>query len=117
MIPVRALPADKLFRIYVKDGGRFHAVLWFRCSNNGDLVTRALAKSRNIFEVKGKFDHGRFKPITAPEKLDGLTGDDEEDHLHMTFHPSVKKPTPALNGIKRRSNLLNRPGFRGGCLV
>lgn len=23
----------------------------------------------------------------------------------MTFHPSVKKPTPVLNGIKRRTNL------------
>ena len=106
MIPVHALPADKLFRLYVKDGGRSHAVLWFRCSNNGYLVTRALSTGRNVHEVKGNFHHGRFKPITAPEKLVGLTGDDEADHLHLTFHPSSdKKPTPLLSGIKRRSNL------------
>lgn len=105
MIPVHVLPADKLFRLYVKDGGRSHAVLWFRCSNNGDLFTRALAKSRDIYEVKGTFDHGAFEPSSTPEKLLGLTGNDENDHLHMTFHPSVQKPTPVLNGIKRRTNL------------
>ena len=104
MIPVHALPADKVFRLYVKEKGRTHAVLWFRCSNNGDLVTRALSTGRNLQEVKGHFEHGRFEPTTAPERLVGLTGNDEADHLHLTFHPSIKKPTPVLNGIKRRSN-------------
>ncbi|CAB1371011.1 hypothetical protein [Denitratisoma oestradiolicum] len=105
MLPVHDLPADNLFRLYVKDGERTRIMLWFRCSNNGDLVTRAFSNGRNLFEVMGNFDHGRFQPTTAPEKIDGLSGNDVADHLHLTFHPSIKKPTPVLNGIKRRTNI------------
>lgn len=105
MIPVHDLPADALFRLYVKDEGCTHVVLWFRCSNNGDLVTRAFSNGRNLFEVKGNFDHGRFQPTTAPEKIAGLSGNDEADHLHLTFHPSIKKPKAVLNGIKRRTSM------------
>lgn len=105
MIPVHELPADQLFRIYVRNGEKTHTVLWFRCSKNGDLVTRALSSGRHLHEVKGNFDHGTFIPATQPEKLDGLTGNDEADHLHLTIHPSIKKPTAVMHGIKSRKHL------------
>jgi hypothetical protein len=104
MIPVHDVPVDRLFRVYVKSGLETRVVLWFRCSNNGDLVAKALSSGRNLHEVKGKFDHGIFKPITEPEKLQGLTGDDQKDHLHLTIHPSIKKPSCVLNGIMGRKH-------------
>jgi hypothetical protein len=105
MIHVHSLPADKLFKVFVKDADTTRLVLWFRCSNNGDLVTRSLTTSRNVFEVKGNFDSGRFDATTTPERLLDMTDDNEKDHLHLTLHPSSKKyPTPILNGIKRRAH-------------
>lgn len=104
MIPVHELPTDKLFRVYLADGVTTRSVLWFRCSNNGDLITRSLSKSSNVLEVHGNFDADSFRPTSTPKKLRGLTGNDEFDHKHFTFHPSsLKKPKPILFGLKRRS--------------
>ena len=104
MILVHKLPSDKLFRIYLSDGLSTRSALWFRCSNNGDLITRSLSKSNNILEVQGSFDAEVFQPNSVPKKLLGLTGNDEKDHKHFTFHPSSHiKPKPILFGLQRRS--------------
>ncbi len=105
MTPVHHLPTDTLFRVYVKNGSETRVVLWFRCSNNGDLVTKALSSGRNLHEVKGRFNYGIFNQISEPIKLQGLTGDDRKDHLHLTIHPSIKKPSGVLHGIKGRKHI------------
>ena len=102
-IPLHVLPADQLFRLYVQDGSGTRIVLWFKCGNNGDLVTKPLSSGRHVFEAKGKFDTGTFHATSEPEKI-SLTGVEKRDHLHLTYHPSIKEPTPVLNGPGCRKN-------------
>ena len=102
-IPLHVLPADQLFRLYVQDSSGTRIVLWFKCGNNGDLVTKPLSSGRHVFEAKGKFDTGTFHATSEPEKI-SLTGVEKRDHLHLTYHPSIKEPTPVLNGPGCRKN-------------
>ncbi|KRB79078.1 hypothetical protein ASE07_05165 [Noviherbaspirillum sp. Root189] len=104
MIAVHVLPADTLFRLYLQDGNQTRALLWFRCSNNGDLVTRPRSSGRRVSEVKGNFEKGYFKGTSIPEPM-SLKGNDEKDHVHLTFHPSVKGPRPVLFGVRRRQSI------------
>ena len=74
-IPLHVLPADQLFRLYVQDGSGTRIVLWFKCGNNGDLVTKPLSSGRHVFgfcrvvNQKPKFS----RKGTAPLKLDGFS--------------------------------------------
>jgi len=100
-IPLHVLPANQLLRIYVHDGIDTRAVLWFRCSNNGDLVTKPLSGGKHIFSTQGKF-HGNTFTASSEFKPIAQAGQTGHDHLHITHHPSGKKAEPIIHG----------PGYR-----
>ncbi|WP_114971923.1 hypothetical protein [Rhodoferax ferrireducens] len=97
VLPLHVIPADKLFRVYVNDGGTLHLALWFKCANNGDLVTKPMATIGDVTKGRGRMSDGNFLITNEPE-LVKLTGAEKPDHLHFTYHPSIKKTTPILRG-------------------
>lgn len=102
VLPLHVLPVDKLFKVYVNDGGTLHLALWFKCANNGDLVTKPMASTGDVTKGTGRINYGNFVLNNEPEPVK-LTGAEKPDHLHFTYHPSVKKDTPILRGANGQS--------------
>lgn len=88
-LQIHDIPPNELFRFYVSDGRQLRAVLWFKCSANGDLVTKQQAKSPKILRTKGTFVNRRFTATDGLEEL-GVSSQDNRAHPHFTFHPSGK---------------------------
>lgn len=104
-IPVHEIPADTLFRFYVSNGKESRAVLWFKCSKNGDLVTKQGAKAPKVLRTRGRFIDGKFVTTDQIEEL-GVSGTDDRAHPHLTFHPSgPNHPEPIVWGPGRTSHI------------
>lgn len=104
-IAMLEIPPNELFRFYISDGNQSRAVLWFKCSANGDLVTKPQAKAPKILRTKGVFTNGRFTATDGIEDL-GVSSDDKHAHPHFTFHPSKKGfQTPIVRAPGNQSHL------------
>ena len=99
MYPVHVLPPGKRFMLYVNDGRNSRVVLWFKCGDNGDLVTKPMAVMGEVIEGHGKIEDGQFV-ISGQGQPVPLTGNEKADHLHFTYHPSIQKPRPVLRAAK-----------------
>lgn len=88
-ILIHEIPPNELFRFYVSDGHQSRAVLWFKCSANGDLVTKPQANAPKILRTKGVFTNGKFTATEGIENI-GVSSDEKGAHPHFTFHPSQK---------------------------
>lgn len=100
-IPVHQLPADTLFRVFITDGTQTREVLWFKCSDKGDLVTKPCVALSKAFQGYGTTSNGNFV-LTTPIQAVELTGHEHTDHPHVTYHPSSKKQSsPVIHGVQR----------------
>ncbi len=105
MLPIHLLPANKLFHIYITDGQHSRVVLWFKYNDKGDLVTKPLVATSQVFQSYGVTKNGSFV-LTQPCQEIELTGNVHRDHTHITYHPSSKKYTqPVMHGVKRKSHV------------
>lgn len=105
MLPMHLLPADKLFRIYITDGVQSRVVLWFKYNNKGDLVTKPLVATSNVFQSYGTTKNGNFV-LTQPSQVVELTGNEHRDHPHITYHPSSEKQAqPVMHGVRRKTHV------------
>jgi hypothetical protein len=104
-LTVHLLPSGKLFRVYISDGIVSREVLWFKYNDKGDLVTKPAVSGAKVFRSFGKKCNEDFE-LTKPVEALPLTGNENSDHPHFTFHPSnAKNPAPILHGVRKEAHI------------
>jgi hypothetical protein len=66
------------------------------------LVTKPMASIGKVSKGTGNIVDGSFQLSGTPQPVQ-LSGNEKADHLHFTYHPSIRKTTPVLNGVARQS--------------